>query len=228
MWNGADNEEADLPTALNAHVFEDASGVSGQIAIDLGRACNQLPVLADWSAYQTILQQKPGGHEKMVEISATKYEIAEEFIAETMAPMANARMKCTDAEIAADEFGVAAALMRHACHLGKARLRALGRDLPALPGGWGISHILPQNKSAAERAAEKCYYWPDRPGDDEIPRFDCGDLRSLAEEMEGLVEAYRRVWLARNRQGGLDESVARFICLLALYRTNEQGVSTGP
>ena len=40
----------------------------------------------------------------------------------------------------------------------------------------------------------------------------------LAEELEAMIEEYRRIWLARNRSGGLEDSTARLEALLALYR----------
>ena len=41
---------------------------------------------------------------------------------------------------------------------------------------------------------------------------------ALAAELETLIEEYRGLWLARNRPGGLKDSVARFEELLASYR----------
>jgi hypothetical protein len=41
--------------------------------------------------------------------------------------------------------------------------------------------------------------------------------RTLAEEIDGLIEAYRELWLARSRPGGLDDSVARMEKLRAEY-----------
>jgi hypothetical protein len=136
-------------------------------------------------------------------------------------------MGCADAGIVADELRVAAGLMRHACHLAQARFQAVGTPSPDLPEGWQISHIQPENRTAAERAAERCYYWPERPGDDEIPTYGSDRLRPLAEEMEQVLADYRRTWLARNRPGGLDESAARFARLLQLYRQGVQGWPRG-
>jgi len=41
---------------------------------------------------------------------------------------------------------------------------------------------------------------------------------NLAEEMNGLLEQYRAIWLKRNRPGGLNDSTARFKEILAEYR----------
>ncbi len=40
----------------------------------------------------------------------------------------------------------------------------------------------------------------------------------LADELEAMIEEYRRIWLARNRSGGLADSAGRLERLLALYR----------
>jgi hypothetical protein len=41
----------------------------------------------------------------------------------------------------------------------------------------------------------------------------------LADELDGLIETHRRLWLARNRPGGLDDSVAWLQHLRDCYRT---------
>jgi len=41
--------------------------------------------------------------------------------------------------------------------------------------------------------------------------------RTLAEEMDGLIDAYRELWRARSRPGGFDDSVARMEKLRAEY-----------
>jgi len=41
--------------------------------------------------------------------------------------------------------------------------------------------------------------------------------RTLAEEMDGLIDAYRQLWHARSRPGGFDDSVARMEKLRAEY-----------
>ena len=41
--------------------------------------------------------------------------------------------------------------------------------------------------------------------------------KALAEDMRGIIAEQRRLWLARNQPGGLDDSIARFERLLAEY-----------
>jgi hypothetical protein len=42
--------------------------------------------------------------------------------------------------------------------------------------------------------------------------------RELDQDMHGFIAEYRRLWLARNRPGGLADSVARFEHARAEYR----------
>lgn len=44
------------------------------------------------------------------------------------------------------------------------------------------------------------------------------DRRALAADLEAIEAAYRRLWLARNRPGGLDDSTARMTKLIGRYR----------
>ena len=48
-------------------------------------------------------------------------------------------------------------------------------------------------------------------------REDIALRRTLAEEVDGLINAYRELWLARSRPGGLKDSVARMERLRAEY-----------
>jgi len=43
--------------------------------------------------------------------------------------------------------------------------------------------------------------------------------QELAADLEPLIETHRRLWLARNRPGGLEDSVAWLEHLLACYRS---------
>ena len=220
MWALEANREMDLAAAVATHLFEDSTGRIGDLAVSLGNACLQLPSVGDWSAFQGILQQKPGGYADMAEITPADYERAYGYIEQTMATLGETRMDCADADVVADEFRIAAHVMQHACRLGKARREVKGTVVPDMPRGVGISHILPENETAESRATKgNIFYWPDRPGDAEIPTYGRDRLQPLVDDMASIVEEYRRAWLLRNRSGGLDESVARFEKLLALYRS---------
>lgn len=52
-----------------------------------------------------------------------------------------------------------------------------------------------------------------------IERIPVDTRRALATDLEGILAEYRRLWLTRNRPGGLAESAGRLEKLLDLYRT---------
>ena len=91
MWGLDRNRDADVAPALDAHLYQDEAQVTGRVSVDLGRACEQLPPLADWAAYQTILQQKPGGHEQLGRLEPGTLEQAGESIARTLSLSAGLR-----------------------------------------------------------------------------------------------------------------------------------------
>ncbi len=51
-----------------------------------------------------------------------------------------------------------------------------------------------------------------------VDEIDATTRQSLAAELEGLMDEHRAVWLARNREGGRHDSVARLDPLLNRYR----------
>ena len=57
-----------------------------------------------------------------------------------------------------------------------------------------------------------------RAADHHIEAIPRDERRSLSMDLERLVAEYRRLWLARNRPGGLDDSLRRLKGLLARYR----------
>lgn len=183
-WAAQPNRELDLPRALDLHAFHDVAGVMGRLAYDLGNAYLEPgPTLHNSSVLALILQhpQAPIAEGRQVGLTVEGLRRAKAYIERVIAALPQARMARADAAQISDEFAHAAALLRHACRLGIARLQAGGDAIGAIP--------------AATRAA-------------------------LAEELEGLIADYRRLWLARNRLGGLDDSAGRLEKLLALYRAS--------
>jgi hypothetical protein len=115
---------------------------------------------------------------RLIGLTVEGLEHAHSYLEQVMARLSQARMARPDAAQIADEFRNAAALLRHACTLGIARLQAEGGEIPHIP-------IETRQK--------------------------------LAEELEGIIAEYRRLWLARNRPGGLSDSIGRLERLFSLY-----------
>jgi exonuclease VII small subunit len=53
----------------------------------------------------------------------------------------------------------------------------------------------------------------------EVPQLPAEARAELAAELEPILTEFRRLWLLRNRPGGLEDSVGRFERLLASYKS---------
>lgn len=141
-WAFEANREIDLPRALNLFAFEDASGVMGRLAYELGNIYKIVgPEHINGQALAYALQtsreqiekemqamQNWGGALPDVQPETLRRVIAE--IESILQPLPNAQMKCGDAALICDEFRQAAALIRHSAR----RLLLLqneGDDSPA-------------------------------------------------------------------------------------------------
>ena len=205
-WAAKANKDIDLPRALDLHAFLDSAGVMGRLAYDLGNAYKQTGV--EWrneSPLSWILVRHPGIDPHLAELTEEGLARAEAYVDGVMSQLPEARMARPDAELIADEFRNAAGLLRHACHMWTARIRVMGREVQPVPEEVIRS---PQNS------------WPNRPSDGEIASapIPTETRKALTREMGEIISEYRRLWLTRNRPGGLESSTARFKKLLAEYR----------
>ncbi len=180
-WAAQANRDLDLPRAIDLHAFQDVAGVMGRLAYDLGNAYQEAGVLVPNASLLALLLLRP---EPLMEgdwpgLTVEGLERTLEYVDRVMAPLSQARMARPDADLIADEFRNAAALLRHACRLGIARLHAESGEIASIP---------------------------------------VETRRALVSELEGIVAEYQRLWLSRNRPGGLADSVGRMERLLTLYR----------
>ena len=190
-WAAQANQDLDLPQALDLHAFQDAADVMGRLAYDLGNAYREAAALVPNASLLALLLLRPD--QPVTEsdwpgLTVEGLERTLEYVDRAMAPLSQAGTVLDrtvqygarpGAELIADEFRNAAALLRHACRLGIARLRADSGEIAAIP---------------------------------------LETRRALASELEKIVAEYRRLWLRRNRPGGLADSVGRMERLLSMYR----------
>jgi hypothetical protein len=181
-WAAQANRDLDLPWALDLHAFRDGAGVMGRLAYDLGNAYREAGVLVPNASLLALLLLHPD--QRVTEgdwpgLTVEGLERTLECVDGVMTPLSQARMARPDAELIADEFRNAAALLRHACRLGIARLRTEGGEIASIP---------------------------------------VETRRALTSELEEIMAEYRRLWLSRNRPGGLTDSVGRMERLLAMYQ----------
>jgi hexosaminidase len=189
-WASQANRDLDLPRVLDLHAFQDAAGVMGCLAYDLGNAYREAGVLVPNASLLALFLLRPD--QPLVEgdwpgLTVEGLERTLEYVDGVMAPLSQAcpehsrraRMAHPDAELIADEFRNAAAMLRHACRLGIARLLTASGDIASIP---------------------------------------VETRRALTSELEEIMSEYRRLWLSRNRPGGLADSVGRMERLLAMYQ----------
>ncbi|MCL5271054.1 MAG: family 20 glycosylhydrolase, partial [bacterium] len=177
-WAAEANHEIDIVRALDRHAFEDAAGVMGRVAHDLGNAYLATNVTPRNSSIPWRLFHDPArplDSDWMAQIKADRLEAAVAEIRAALALLSQQQMARPDASLIVDEFHNNARMMLHSLRMALTRLETGGSPLP------------------------------------EETR------RELAEELEDIITEYRRLWLARNRPGGLDDSVSRFNTLRKFY-----------
>ena len=215
-WAPAANAGLDLPAALDAHAFRDAAGVMGRLVCELGDVSRCHDALAGSHGPLTawILIGLPGILEQLAGLTEEALGMAGERLEQVMAPLAAARMERPDAETIAAELRNGAGLYRHALHLWAARIRAHGTPV------------------AKRELSSDSEVWPRRSIDAEYAALPAPDRAALAAELAPLVDDFRRLWLTRDRPGGLNDSTGRFERLLAVYRGDDtcslkQGIRQG-
>lgn len=204
-WCGAANREIDLPRVLDMHAFQDSAGMMGRAVYDLGNAYQQPGVTPrNSSVLQHLLLRSPASEEPVSRLTVDALERTEEYVESALDGIDRADMAGPEGDRIAAEMRHVAALLRHACHVGVAHLEAMGNELPDVPlkSLWTHHHrdAMPPHVAA------------------EIGKMPAATRKKLDAELGPLVEEYRRLWLARSRPGGLDDSITRWEHMLAAYR----------
>ena len=204
-WAPAANADLDLPAALDAHAFRDAAGVMGRLVCDLGDVsrCHDALAGSHGPLPAWILIGLPGVVEQLAGLTEEALGMAEDRLEQVMAPLDAARMDRPDAETIAAELRNGAGLYRHALHLWAARIRAHGTAV------------------AKRELSSDAEVWPRRTIDAEYAALPAPARAALEAELASVVDDFRRLWLRRDRPGGLHDSTGRFERLLAAYRGDD-------
>ncbi|MDH7568259.1 MAG: glycoside hydrolase family 20 zincin-like fold domain-containing protein [Armatimonadota bacterium] len=181
-WALASNRDLDLPTALSRHAFRDAAMVMGRLAYDLGNAYRETGVLThNASVLHSLLLNPdiPLAEGRLAGLSAENLRRTEAFINQVTAPLPQARMERPDAALIVEEYQNTAALLRHACRLGVARLEAADHR---------VSNIAPSTRASLAADLEEILaryrrLW--------AARNRPGGLTQSAGRLERLLRAYR-------------------------------------
>ncbi len=190
-WAGEANEDIDMAPALNTHVFHDESGKTGPVVLGLANAYLNAKITVpnqSWiwrMLYETGRPMETGNDGRLDERTL---EETQELIDGLTGSLSGSRMICPDSMQVKDEIMHVAALMKHACYLGRSRLRSgcIGQTAAELPED---------------------------------------DRTWLAGNMTRLIEDHKRIWLERNRSGGLPDSIARLQSILNVYLHHSQAKS---
>jgi hexosaminidase len=182
-WAGQANENLDMDHALDVHIFHDEAGVTGSIILGLADAYLDAGInIPNQSWIWRILYEagRPMETGKIRDLDETRLEKTLARIDELMSRLPGSKMGCADSIQVENEIMFGSALLKHACYLGRSRIRS---------------------GCTAHTAAE-------------LPE---DDRTWLAGNMTRLIEDHKRVWLARNRPGGLADSAARLESVLDVY-----------
>jgi hypothetical protein len=204
-WAAQANRDIALADALDLHAFHDAAGVMGRLVYDLGNVY-QVPgiITRNSSVLHHMFLRGPASEEPIAGLTVDDVARTETYLDEVQERLSAVRLEGASGELISDEFRNAVGLLRHACHLGTARRRAVGSRVSEVPERslWTHHHRgeLPAHVTA------------------EIAVMPSGTRKALVLEFEPLAEEYRRLWLVRNRPGGLEDSASRWDGLLGAYR----------
>jgi hypothetical protein len=184
-WNS--KSDVDLPRALDAFAFGDASGIMGKLAYDLGNTYKEPGVivrngnLLHW-IYTTPIEKMRQGWRRSLEgesgdVLANNSLLYEnlygtlEYVDNVMQPLGQAKIARPDADLIKREFEQSARMLKHGA------MRAL---------------------------------------------FELGDEKlskaELLADLDALIEEQKALWLARNRPGGLSDSLKALEAARDLYR----------
>ena len=174
-WCLATNRDLALADALSLHAFGDASGVSGQIAYDLGNAYRIFQVKLHNNNAPFVLSVKDMFRNswRPVEIEEEAFRQSIEQVGEVATHWSQTRLTIPDADLVQQEFAANVAMWQHGCRCGLALSQEAAGNTP--------------------------------------------DWRALADELQQIVTEHHRLWLARNRPGGLSDSAARLGSRLPYY-----------
>ena len=181
-WSIDSNRDIDISDALDVHVFRDRAGIMGKLVYDLGNtdeiAGLRRPSSTGSPLAELLLFPDPSDRRlRVATINHHTVDTALDHIDKVMSSISQARMDRDDASLVVDEYLNAAAVMRHAGHMAKARIDA-----------GGVIASAPASTKA-----------------------------ELASELEPIIKEHRRLWMARNRAGGLQDSAWRMERWLATY-----------
>jgi len=123
-WN-ADDDASLLAERLDAHVFRDAAGVTGECVLELGRACDVArSEIPNGSALFFLLERAAEDlpHPRAAGVDAASLRAALQHVRQALEPLERARLATPDARTTLAELVWTGDALALACRLGLARL----------------------------------------------------------------------------------------------------------
>lgn len=182
-WQVEANQQMNIPALLSRYVFDDPTGISGEVLVNLGNAYLKTRTVTYNSNIFFHLLRYPARSMKknryLKQIRKDNLQSASDYITGQMQLFEEAQMHCTDAVVVKAELQQAVALTLHACKLGMARLDARGGSIAAIPE---------DQRQALKQELEQLIenhktIW--------LMRNRVGGLEDSAEKMGQLLEYYQ-------------------------------------
>lgn len=190
-WAYTPNVDIDLPAALDAFAFEDRAGVMGRLAYDLGNAHQQTGLL--------------------VHNGTSLFWFYHNRLADLQSEAGNRRFGAQGQAILSDPAALLARL-RTTVEAIDNIMSALDRAAMQRPDAALIQREFRLAADMLRHAAHRVLW---QAGDGAIT------VQALRRDLDAIEAAYRELWLARNRPGGLEDSLARLHKARTLYHTEE-------
>ncbi len=112
-WNAAAAAELPLAALLDRHAFEDAAGVMGRLALDLGDLHRTTGVEPANASVLFHLLHKRDLAPWLAKLPAGVLEKTVQRLDEIVVPLARAQLRCADAALVREEFELVARMLRH-------------------------------------------------------------------------------------------------------------------
>jgi hypothetical protein len=217
-WAQDTNLTLDLPALLDLFVFEDRAGVMGRLAYDLGNLY-QIPGHARFNGHALVdLLRAPAA--AIREQRALWDTLRQRGIDPVQA------LKQMRDQLREGHFETAADETLAALHLSVGMYGVLTADAASFRQALArIDAVMAPLEQAAMRRPDADLILAEFRLAADLMRFSArrglfllgegGSAAELHAELRALIDRYRQNWLARNRPGGLDDSVARFNPALA-------------
>jgi hexosaminidase len=191
-WACEQNQEVDLASFLDKHVFLDRRQVMGKFALDLGNYyLLQGKKTGNSTVIFGILNSNLDDVRQVNGVTRDALLKTRSYVEGLEARLAKAEMKCDDADLVEAEFRNAIRFIKHGVDLGLVKL-----DIA------DAAHV------AAGDQSEPCS------GKAELKTR----LQRMQDDIGSLIKNHRLLWLQRNRVGGLDRSTRRLEELRRQYK----------